>query len=160
MRTDTDIEETMEQYADMVKRICLVYMKNEEDTEDIFQDVFLKYALFSGTFHSEEHKKSWLIRVTINRCKDVLKSFFRTKHCSLEEAQNLASPETGALSDVLNAVLSLPQRYRTVIYLHYYEGYSAMEIARMTGKNENTVYTNLSRARHALKTILGGDTIG
>ena len=72
MRQESDVEQTIGQYADMVKHICFVYMKNESDTEDVFQDVFLKYALFSEPFDSEEHKKAWLIRVTVNRCKDLL----------------------------------------------------------------------------------------
>ena len=66
MRQESDVEQTIGQYADMVKHICFVYMKNESDTEDVFQDVFLKYALFSEPFDSEEHKKAWLIRVTVN----------------------------------------------------------------------------------------------
>ena len=86
MRQESDVEQAIAQYADMIRHICLVYMKNESDTEDVFQDVFLKYALFSEPFDSEEHRKAWLIRVTINRCKDVLRSFFRRNTCSLEEA--------------------------------------------------------------------------
>ena len=111
MRQESDVEQTIGQYADMVKHICFVYMKNESDTEDVFQDVFLKYALFSEPFESEEHKKAWLIRVAINRCKDVLRSFFHRNTCSLDEAMAVAAPDSGDFSHVLEAVIRLPEKY-------------------------------------------------
>ena len=112
MRQESDVEQAIAQYADMIRHICLVYMKNESDTEDVFQDVFLKYALFSEPFDSEEHRKAWLIRVTINRCKDVLRSFFRRNTCSLEEAMAVAAPDSGDLSHVLEAVIRLLKNIR------------------------------------------------
>ncbi|MBS6645061.1 MAG: RNA polymerase sigma factor [Clostridiaceae bacterium] len=157
MRQESDVEQAIEQYADMIKHICFVYMKNESDTEDVFQDVFLKYALFSEPFQSDEHKKAWLIRVTVNRCKDMLRSFFRTHTCSLEEAMNMAEDKDPDLSHVLESVMKLPHKYRIIIYLHYYEGYSAVEIAGILNKKVNTVYTHLSRAKAELKKMLGGD---
>lgn len=159
MRQESDVEQTIGQYADMVKHICFVYMKNESDTEDVFQDVFLKYALFSEPFQSEEHKKAWLIRVTVNRCKDLLRSFFRTHTCSLEEAMSMADDRDPDLSHVLEAVLKLPHKYRIILYLHYYEGYSAVEIAGLLHKKVNTIYTHLSRAKAELKNMLGGDDV-
>lgn len=158
MRQEDDVEQAIEQYADMIKHICFVYMKNESDTEDVFQDVFLKYALFSEPFLSEEHRKAWLIRVTVNRCKDVLRSFFRRNTCSLEEAGYMAVEDEGN-SEVLEAVLRLSDKYKILIYLHYYEGYSAVEIADILHKNVNTVYTQLARARAELKGMLGGDVV-
>ena len=157
MRQESDVEQTIGQYADMVKHICFVYMKNESDTEDVFQNVFLKYALFSEPFDSEEHKKAWLIRVTVNRCKDLLRSFFRTHTCSLEEAMSMADTKSQDLSHVLESVMNLSDKYRIIVYLHYYEGYSAVEIAGILHKNVNTVYTHLSRAKAELKKMLGGD---
>lgn len=157
MRQASDVEQTIGQYADMVKHICFVYMKNESDTEDVFQDVFLKYALFSEPFLSEEHKKAWLIRVSVNRCKDVLRSFFRRYTCSLEEAAAMAAPGQEDNSHVLEAVMKLPEKYKILVYLHYYEGYSAVEIAGILHKKVNTVYTHLSRAKTELKKMLGGD---
>ena len=172
MRQESDVEQTIGQYADMVKHICFVYMKNESDTEDVFQDVFLKYALFSEPFDSEEHKKAWLIRpmvpkspwsqdfmirVSVNRCKDLLRSFFRTHTCSLEEAMSMADTKSQDLSHVLESVMNLSDKYRIIVYLHYYEGYSAVEIAGILHKNVNTVYTHLSRAKAELKKMLGGD---
>lgn len=157
MRQESDVEQTIGQYADMVKHICFVYMKNESDTEDVFQDVFLKYALFSDPFQSEEHRKAWLIRVTVNRCKDVLRSFFRRNTCSLDEAMAMAAPDGKEQSQVLEAVIQLPEKYKILIYLHYYEGYSSVEIAGILHKNVNTVYTHLARARAELKKRLGGE---
>lgn len=160
MRQESDVERTIEQYADMVKHICFVYMKNESDTEDVFQDVFLKYALFSEPFLSEEHRKAWLIRVTINRCKDVLRSFFRKNTCSLDEAASLETQGEEDYSYVLEAVMKLPEKYKILVYLHFYEGYSAVEIADILHKKVNTVYTHLARAKTELKKMLGGDESG
>ena len=157
MRSEQEITRAIARHADTVRRICLLHLKNASDTEDVFQDVFLKYALFSEPFDSEEHRKAWLIRVTINRCKDVLRSFFRRNTCSLEEAMAVAAPDSGDLSHVLEAVIRLPEKYKILVYLHYYQGYSAVEIAGILHKKVNTVYTHLARARAELKDMLGGD---
>ncbi len=147
----------VERYADTVKRLCMVHLKNTADTEDIFQTVFLKYALSSAEFESREHEKAWFIRVTINACKDLLKSFFRSRTVSLEELAELPVELGEDKRYVLEAVLSLPDKYREVVYLHYYEDYTAPEIGRILGKNLNTVYTLLNRARQQLREKLGGE---
>jgi RNA polymerase sigma factor (sigma-70 family) len=157
MRDDAQLRLAIDRYADTVKRICYIYLKNDADTEDVFQDVFLKYALFPSAFSSEEHEKAWLIRITINRCKDVLKSFFHKKVGSLEEARFLAGGSQAEHPDLLPAVMALPEKYRVVIFLYYYEGYAAPAIAKMLHKKENTIYTNLARAKEQLRTLLGGD---
>lgn len=110
-------------------------------------------------FDSEEHEKAWLIRVTINQCKDVLKSFFRRNAVSLDGLLHVAIKQEPQDTQTLEAVLSLPQKYRNVIYLHYYEGYAVTEIADIMHKPVNTVYTMLSRARKLLKEKLGGDEV-
>ena len=159
MRSEREVSRAIERYSDTVRRICFLHLKNYADTEDIFQTVFLKYALYSGTFESAEHEKAWLIRVTVNAFHDLLKSFARRNTVSMElltEEAAAGNPENG---EVLQAVLSLPKKYKDVIYLHYYEGYSAVEIAKMLGKNENTVYSLLSRARGLLKDMLGGEEL-
>ena len=156
MRSEQEVNRAIEQYADTVKRVCVLHLKNDADTEDIFQTVFLKYALSSTAFENEEHKKAWLIRVTINACKDLLKSFFRSRMVSLEDVRERAAvPQTS--SEVLETVLRLPEKYRQVVYLHYYEGYTAPEIGRILGKNVNSVYTLITRARQMLKQALGGE---
>ena len=157
MRSEQEVNRAIEQYSDTVRRLCMVHLKNHADTEDIFQTVFLKYALSSILFESEEHEKAWLIRVTINACKDLLKSFFRSRTVSIEEVVEqpaLLPPEN---REVLEAVLSLPQKFKDVVYLHYYEGYTAPQISQILGKNVNTVYTLLTRSKQMLKEKLGGD---
>ena len=157
MRDAAELTQAIETYADMVRRICFVYLKNKWECEDVFQDVFLKYALSSDTFQSKEHEKAWLIRVCLNQCKDVFKSFFRKNSCPLEEALPVLADVQNQNLDLLGAIADLPEKYRVVIYLFYYEGYTALEIAHMLHKKENTIYTHLARARQSLKERLGGD---
>ena len=157
MRTEREVNEAIDRYADLVRRICVVRLKTREDSEDVFQTVFLKYLLYRGEFFSPEHEKAWFVRVTLNACKDWLRSLSRRQTLPLEVlAEEAAGMETED-RDLLAVVLSLPEKYRDVIYLHYYEGYSAVEIGKLLGRSENTVYTWLSRARAALKDKLGGD---
>ncbi|MDO4602487.1 MAG: sigma-70 family RNA polymerase sigma factor, partial [Eubacteriales bacterium] len=127
------------------------------DTQDIFQNVFLKYALSSVAFEGEEHEKAWLIRVATNACKDLLRDFFRKNTVPLERISEYGEEEKTENWEVLEAVLSLPSKYKNVVYLHYYEGYTAGEISKILGKNVNTVYTYLNRARKLLAEKLGGD---
>ena len=155
MRDSCEVNRVIETYADTVKRICMLHLKNISDTEDIFQEVFLKYSLYSHPFESSEHEKAWIIRVTINKCKDLLKNFFRRKTTSIESAIPIADKEQVEYSHVLEAVISLPQKYKDAVYLHYYEGYTAAEIGNILNKNTNTVYTLLARARKILKEKLG-----
>ncbi len=157
MRSEQEVSRAMERYGDTIRRLCVMYLKNYADTEDIFQTVFLKYVLSSAVFENEEHEKAWFIRVTINACKDLLKSFFRSRTVSLDEVLEQPAPMPPDYREVLEAVLSLPKKYREVIYLHYYEGFTAPQIGRILGKNVNTVYTLLTRARAMLKERLGGD---
>lgn len=160
MRGEQEVDRAIELYGDMIRRICLVHLKNEEDTADIFQTVFLKYLQSSAEFDSAEHEKAWFIRVTINACRDLLKSFFRSRTVSLEELLTVPAEIETDHSEVLEAVLSLPAKYKDVIYLHYYEGYTAVEISRLLHKNVNTIYTLLTRARGLLKEKLGGESYG
>lgn len=157
MRDEQEVNAALERYADTVRRVCMIYLKNYADTEDIFQTVFLKYVLSSVSFENQEHEKAWLIRVTINACKDLRKSVFSSRRVSLDEVMEQAAEIPPDYTEVLEAVLSLPQKYRDVIYLHYYEEYTAEQIGRILGKKVNTVYTNLARARQMLKEKLGGD---
>lgn len=157
MRSEQGVNRAVEKYADTVFRICILHLKNKSDAEDIFQEVFLKFALNDQEFENANHEKAWIIRVTINACKDLIKSFFRSRTISIDELISVADEEKEDLSYVLEAVLKLPVKYRDAIYLHYYEGYSALEIGEILGKNENTVYSILSRGRSMLKESLEGD---
>lgn len=157
MRSELEINHAVEQYSDMIRRICLCHLKNAADVEDVFQTVFLKYLLYQGAFESAEHEKAWFVRVAINACKDHLKSLFRHGTLCLEELAEEAASMDPEQHDVLNAVLSLPDKYKDVIYLHYYEGYSAAETGKLLHKKESTVYSLLSRGRSLLRETLGGE---
>lgn len=157
MRSEQELNRAIERYSDTVRRLCTIHLKNYADTEDIFQTVFLKYALRSAPFENEEHEKAWFIRVTINACKDLLKSFFRSRTTSLDDITKLPAEISPDYREVWEAVFSLPPKYRDVVYLHYFEDYTAPQISRILGKNVNTVYTLLTRSRQMLKEKLGGD---
>lgn len=157
MRSEQEANRAIERYADTVRRICMIHLKNHADTEDIFQNVFLKYVLSTTVFESEEHEKAWFIRVTINACRDLLRSFFRSRTVSLDTLLDQPAELTETDRTVLDAVLALPPKYRDVVYLHYYEGYTAPQIGEILKKNVNTIYTLLTRAKQALRETLGGD---
>ena len=151
MRGEEEVRRAMEAYGDMVWRVCMVHLKNAADTEDILQEVFLKFALHSQPFESPQHEKAW-----------VLRGVFQGKTASLDEVMDCqAEPVPQEHRDLLAAVLELPAKYKDVVYLHYFEGYTAGEIGKLLHKNTNTVYTWLERARKLLKTQLeGGDCHG
>ena len=157
MLSEQQVNRAIELYADMIKKICMLHLKNHADTEDIFQTVFLKYMTASPVFENKEHEKAWLIRVTINACHDLIRSFFRSQTLSLDAVSEQLSELSIPDRDVLEAVLSLPVQYKDVVYLYYYEGDSAVEIAGILHKKVNTIYTLLSRAKALLKKTLGGD---
>lgn len=159
MRSEQEVNRAVEQYSDMVRRLCMIYLKNHADTEDIFQTVFLKYVLSSVPFENQEHEKAWFIRVTINACKDFIKQFFRRRMVPLDEIMEQPALLPPDNRHVLEAVLSLPAKYKEVVYLHYYEDYTAPQISRILGKNVNTIYTLLTRSRQMLKEKLGGDEL-
>ena len=156
MRSEEEVNAAIERYGDTVRRLCMVHLKNEADTQDIFQTVFLKYVLSSVRFESPEHEKAWLIRVTLNACRDLLKSFFHNRVLPLEAAAAACTsgPED---SGVLQAVLALPPKYKFFNDTATTEIYTAPEIGRILGKNVNTVYTLLNRAKKLLRETLGGE---
>ena len=156
MRSEQETIRAIERYSDTVQRLCMVHLKNDADTEDIFQTVFLKYVLSSVSFENDEHEKAWFIRVTINACKDLLKSFFRSHTVSLDNVMEQSAELPPDYRDGWEAVFSLPQKYRDVVYLHYFEDYTAPQISRILGKNVNTIYTLLTRSKQMLKEKLGG----
>lgn len=151
MRSEAEVIHAVEVYGDMIRRVCFYHLKNRADTEDVFQNVFLKYMLYEEVFESREHEKAWLLRVAINACKDYLKSFFRKNTVSLEMLKEIEAEVPEDYREVLEAVLTLPDHYKNVIYLFYYEGYSASEIGKILGKKENTIYSMMSRGRGMLR---------
>ena len=140
-------------YADMILRISWQYLKQTCDAEDICQTVFLKYITANITFDSIEHEKAWIIRTTINACKDHLKSAFFRRTVALEDAAQLAAP---AVPDtwLLDAMKELPEKQRISLYLYYYEEYSAREIADILGTSIPAVNQHLTRGRRKLRTLI------
>ena len=149
----TEVERLVETYSDLILRLSYSYLKSTEDAKDICQTVFLKLLEKPRTFASPEHERAWIIRTAANICKDVLKSDWRRTTVDMDAAGDVPAPqaEEGSL---LAAVGLLPPKYRAVIYLYYYEGYAAKEIAQMLGENPATVSTRLNRGRAKLKTML------
>jgi len=143
----------LESYADMILRVSYQYLKQTCDAEDICQNVFLKYLTHDLHFDSIEHEKAWIIRTTINACKDHLKSAFTRRTVSLDAASAIPAPQVPD-TDILDAIKTLPEHYRISIYLFYYEEYSARQIGEILGKSESTVTQYLSRGRRRLRAYL------
>ena len=150
---ETQARRLVDAYADMILRISYQYLKQTSDAEDICQTVFLKYLSGKHVFDSAEHEKAWIIRTTINACKDYVKSSFFRRTVPLEEAAAIAVPQVPN-AEILDAVKTLPRNYRISIYLYYYEGYSAREIGAILEKNEAAISQYLSRGRKKLKQLL------
>lgn len=150
------IQRTMDEYGDMVLRLAYMYMRNEHDAEDVFQDVFIKLYEHMDRIQSEEHMKAWLIRVTVNVCKNKLKSFAYRNMDVYEEWAHFSTDHDDHF-EVMSAVTSLPTKYREVVHLFYYEGYQTKEIAELLKKRESTVRSLLARAREMLKNKLKGE---
>lgn len=150
------IKTALETYSDMVYRICFLYLYNRTDFDDVFQEVFLRLLKRNTPFESKEHEKAWLIRVTINLCKDISKSFWRRNIDLIEEIEVRSFENESSDGELLQIVLSLPQKYKDVIYLYYYEEYTVPQIAKILKANENTLYSHLHRAKELLKEKLEG----
>ena len=144
----------IDRWGDMVWRLALARTRHIQDSEDVFQEVFSRFFRHHENLVSDEHRKAWLIRCTLNCTNTLLSARWRT-HLPLEEAVTQAmEPED---REVYQAVLALPRKYRTALHLHYYEGYSVAEIAALTGAREGTVKSWLSRGREKLAVELKGD---
>jgi RNA polymerase sigma-70 factor (ECF subfamily) len=142
-------------YADMVLRLALTHLGNLADAQDVCQEVYIKLFKHQRPFNDSEHEKAWIIRVTINTCKDVIRSPWKKWFSPLEEVP-LPNNDTPSM-EVVTYVLALPRKYRMVIHLYYYEGYKTAEIAELLDIQESTVRTQLKRAKELLKkTIIGG----
>lgn len=153
MFTDEQYTCLVKKYIDMVFRIALNYLKNHSDAEDVCQNVFMKLLTERKPFLSDEHIRNWLVRVAINECKKHLRSLWNRRESLDNHAPQavFSSPEHSALYD---AVMALPLHYRVPLYLHYYEGYSTVEIASLLSIPKSTVCTRLRRARLLLQTEL------
>lgn len=150
-----EYDRIISEYADMVFHVALSYAKSIYDAEDAVQTTFMKLLLNNNEFNDEEHIKKWLIRVAINECNNMWSSYWRKNVELREDVSEQSSGKTGEKSNLYYAVMELPPKYRIVVYLFYYEGYSTSEIAGIVNINETTVRTRLVRARRKLKEKLG-----
>lgn len=158
---DAEYNSCVDKYLKMVYRISFHYFGNREDAEDVSQDVFLKLYSHNTKFESEEELKAWLIRVTTNTCHSYFRNPFRKRKTEIDEKEienivGSSSSEQEIINRkvVMDAVMSLSERYRIVVYLYYYEEYSICQISNTLNIKETTIQTRLSRAREKLKSVL------
>jgi len=152
--TDERFREAVELYGDMVFRLAYSYLKNRADAEDVMQESLLKLYTEEKDFESPDYEKHWIIRVAVNECRKLLRSPWRRRTGSLDEAEEAAAFDRPAQTELFRQVMALPPKYRAAVYLHYYEGYSTKEIAGVLGAKASTVQTWLMRARERLRTKL------
>ena len=152
--TDKQIGKIYDRHKMTVYRVCYTYLKNAMDTEDAVQETFFRLIRKQPKFETSEHEKAWLIRTAINICKDELKHP-RRKNENIEDYMELQSPEPVETNEVFDAVTALPEKYKTIVYLYYYEGYDSAEIADILKKPKSTIRNYLHEARMILKERLG-----
>ena len=153
--TNEEAERLVEQYADLLLRVAYAWTGSEPDAQDVCQTVLIQRLTTRKSFDGPEHERAWLIRLAINRCKNLHKSPWRSRRAEWDEAMaaEVHMPEE---SDVLDAVRSLPPKQAAAIFLRYYEEYSVGEIGEIMGVRPALVSTWLARGREKLKAILGG----
>ena len=156
--TSKDITDLYEQYADMVYRICFMFLKNPADTEDAVQTVFIKAMDERVVFKNISHEKAWFIVTAQNHCKNLLKHWWK-KNVAFDA--NLHDTQYNDEKDeTLEQVMNLPEKFKLPIYLYYYEGYTTDEIALSLKLNASTLRSRLKKGRELLKVAIGGDHHG
>ena len=156
LRTDKEIAELYERHKETIYRVCFAYMKNVMDTEDVIQDTFYKLIMSGAVFENAEHEKAWLIRTAINLCKNALRHWWRKRE-NIEDYEHLQSNNAFEIDDTFSVVLGLPDKYKAVIYLYYYEGYDSVEISNILEKPQSTIRYYLAGARKILREKLRGE---
>jgi RNA polymerase sigma-70 factor (ECF subfamily) len=151
---DEPLKNTVRLYSASVLRLAFAYLKNRTDAEDIAQEVFLTYLLKAPRFDAEPKKRAWLLRVTANKCKNHLRA--ARKRAAMPLSDTLADSPADTDS-IIGCVLTLDEKYRIPIHLHYYEGYSIAEIAQILHAKPATVGTWLARGRAQLKSMIGDE---
>lgn len=177
IKTDTDsreLQQKIDEYGDMLFKLSFVRLQNVQDAEDVVQEVFYQYVRNIGTFQDDEHEKAWLLKVTLNACRKVWRSAWRRRRSEWNPEETgqdgicrevhsmMPGPEEAAFRKeenrrLMSAVMELPAKYRDVIHLFYYEELSVKEIARITGRVESTVTSQLTRGRELLRKSLKGE---
>ena len=151
-----NIEELYKRHNKMVYRVSFSYLKNTEDTKDAVSEIFLKLMQTQITFKTAEHEKAWLLRTTINYCKDFFRSW-RHKNVNIDEYTDIEGENPFNGDETLKEVMKLPDKYKSVVYLHYYEGYTSEEISNMLQKPHSTIRYHLQEARKILKGVLDNE---
>ncbi|MGO5096604.1 RNA polymerase sigma factor [Agathobaculum sp. LCP25S3_E8] len=153
--TDKTPEQLIHDYGNTVYRLAYAQTRSQHDADDIFQEVFLRVTQHWPVFDSEDHEKAWILRVTLNCLKSHWRAAWRRHDVPLDERIPFPAPEERALDDALRRI---SPKYRAAVHLFYYEGYSAEEIARMTGEKPSAIRTRLTRARAQLRDLLKGES--
>ena len=156
LRTDEEIAEIYERHKRTVYRVCFAYMKNTADTEDAVQDTFFRLIKAGPAFENTEHEKAWLIRTATNVCKNAVRHWWRKRE-NIEDLRDVLPAEETEPDRTIQTVLELPGRYKTAVYLYYYEGYTGAEIAKLLKKPQSTIRNYLHEARIMLRERLGED---
>jgi len=153
-RTERDVEQAYEKYADLLYRVSFAQLASEADACDVVQDVFIRYMTAPVVFFGLEHEKAWLLRVTMNRCHDLHRLQKNHRAEPLSELEHVAAEDDGPYRELLDTVAALPERFRSVVVLHALEGFSLQEVADSLGISLSAAKMRWSRAREALKEML------
>jgi len=156
LRTSEELMQIYDRHVDTVYRICFMFMKNGPDTEDMVQNTFIRLMKDKTIFQSEEHEKAWLIRTASNLCKDHFRHWW-SKTVGISQVPEPEFEQPFTTDGVLEKVMALPSKYKTAIYLYYYEGYSTVEIAEILKKDPSTVRGYLHKGRKLLRMEMEGD---
>lgn len=152
-KSELGFEAAYAAYGVMVYRLAMVYLGCHADAEDVTQEAFVKLLYRAPPFSDGEHEKRWLLRVTVNLCKDQLRGFWRKRAAALEKDYPIRDPEALGVAE---AIVRLPEKYKAVIHLHYWEGYSVAEIGEILHLSQSAVKMRLSRGRDMLKLEMEG----
>ena len=151
VRPAEDVETIIERYGDLLYRLCILMLKNESDAEDVIQETLIKFYRKAPVFENADHEKAWLIRVATNECRDLLR--FRVRHPLAEVEQIMVASEDSADSGILEALASLPEKYRLVLTLYYIEDCRIEDIAKIIGRTPSAVKMRLQKGRKLLEEI-------
>ena len=152
MRIATEV--LVEKYKDHLFAAAFNVCKNAADADDVVQDTFLQYHTTNRQFENEQHIRAWLIRVAINKAKNITRSFWHRNKCNLEEYMETLTFETPESETLFDTVMKLPEKYRIVLHLFYYEDYTTQEIAKIMNVTESNVKVRLTRGRRLLRNVL------
>ena len=150
LRTNEELSQIYERHVNTVYRVCFLLMKNRHDAEDMVQNTFIRLIKDETQFESSEHEKAWLIRTAVNLCRDHFRSWWK-KSVNIGDVHEDAFEQSFETDETLEKVMALPQKYKTAIYMYYYEGYSTVEMAKLLNKNESTVRSHLYTGRKLLR---------